>query len=71
MWVEFEVKAQQGMDFFTEGSNIIDSWTRRDGLKFKQHNYGFVHYKDTLFTSQDVNWWTGIMWIIVLFLSAV
>ncbi len=24
-----------------------------------------------LFTLQDVNWWTGVMWIIVMFLSAV
>ncbi len=24
-----------------------------------------------LFTSQDVNWWTEVMWIIVMFLSAV
>ncbi len=24
-----------------------------------------------VFTSQDVNWWTGVMWIIVMFLSAV
>ncbi len=24
-----------------------------------------------LFTSQDVNWWTGAVWIIVMFLSAV
>ncbi len=24
-----------------------------------------------LFTSQDINWWTGVMWIIVMFLSAV
>ncbi len=24
-----------------------------------------------LFTSQDVNWWTGVVWIIVRFLSAV
>ncbi len=24
-----------------------------------------------LFTSQDVNWWTGFMWIIVMFLLAV
>ncbi len=23
------------------------------------------------FTSQDVNWWTGVVWIIVMFLSAV
>ncbi len=25
----------------------------------------------SLFTSQDVNWWTGVVWIIVMFLSAV
>ncbi len=24
-----------------------------------------------LFTSQDINWWTGVVWIIVMFLSAV
>ncbi len=24
-----------------------------------------------LFTSQYVNWWTGVVWIIVMFLSAV
>ncbi len=24
-----------------------------------------------LFTSQDINWWTGVMQIIVMFLSAV
>ncbi len=23
------------------------------------------------FTSQDINWWTGVMWVIVMFLSAV
>ncbi len=22
------------------------------------------------FTSQDINWWTGVVWIIVMFLSA-
>ncbi len=24
-----------------------------------------------IFTLQDINWWTGLVWIIVLFLSAV
>ncbi len=24
-----------------------------------------------LLSSQDVNWWTGVVWIIVMFLSAV
>ncbi len=40
--------------FFTEGSVIMDSY-----FSWKQ-----------LFTSQDINWWTGVVWIIV-FLSAV
>ncbi len=24
-----------------------------------------------ILSSQDINWWTGVMWIIVMFLSAV
>ncbi len=32
----------------------------------------FVSYKNTAFTSQDVDWWTvDYLWIIVMFLSAV
>ncbi len=31
----------------------------------------FVYYKQAAFTSQDINWWTGVVWIIVMFLSAV
>ncbi len=23
------------------------------------------------FVSQDINWWTGVLWIIVMFLSAI
>ncbi len=39
---------------------------RRRGLMLK-HLDGFVSYK----YPQDVNWWTGAMWIIVMFLSSV
>ncbi len=31
----------------------------------------FVSYKHAAFPSQDINWWTGVVWIIVMFLSAV
>ncbi len=32
--------------------------------RFQCLNYAFVSYKRTqLFTSQDVSWWTGVLWI--------
>ncbi len=44
MWVDFDLRGQQGMDFFTGGSVILN-----DGLKmivqFKCLNDGFVSYK--------------------------
>ncbi len=46
---------QQEMDFITGGSIIMDYW-----FTITQ-----------LLSSQDVNWWTGVVWIIVMFLSAV
>ncbi len=45
--------------FFTGGSVIMD--------------YGLSWFitNTQLLSSQDVNWWTGVVWIIVMFLSAV
>ncbi len=43
----------------------------RTHMKLKHLNDGFVSYKHTSFHLQDVNWWTGVAWIIVMFLSAV
>ncbi len=45
---------------------IIDG---SNGLKLKCLIDGFVSYKHTAFTSQDINWWTGVLWIIVMYLS--
>ncbi len=43
-----------------------------DSLKLKSLNDGFVSYKHaSLFTLRNIYWWTGVMWIIVIFLSAV
>ncbi len=58
-----------GDGFFT-GENVIMDYvlsilTMRDILKLKHINDVFVSN-----TSQDVNWWTGVVWIIVMFLSA-
>ncbi len=46
------------------------TWEQR--FEVKHLNDGFVFHANTLFwASQDVNWWTGVVWIIGMFLSAV
>ncbi len=60
------------MHFFTGGSVFMDVvLNRSDGLKFKCLKGEFVYNKHTDVTSPDVNWWIGVVWIIVMFLSAV
>ncbi len=34
-------------------------------------DYGLIFYLFQIWSSPDVNWWTGVVWIIVMFLSAV
>ncbi len=41
---------------------IMEYFGRKQGLKLKQYNDGFLTNMQ-LFTSQDVNWWTGVVWI--------
>ncbi len=58
-------------EFSTWETNI-----RYEGLLFLPEetiwsNNGFVSNKHAVFVSQDINWWTGVVWIIVMFLSAV
>ncbi len=68
---------QKEMDFFTEGSAIMDyglifcSWG--DSLEHFIEIPWCIYDKHTAFgsTIQYVNWWTGVVWIIVIFLSAV
>ncbi len=64
--------------FFIGGNNIMDSyfsWKRWS--KVKNVSMDLFLTNALLFTSQDVNWWTGVvwmkqhLWIIVMFLSAV
>ncbi len=59
--------------FFIGRTNIIDYGllARNNILKWKRLD-GLVSYKHILylFTSQDINWWAGEVWIIAMFLSA-
>ncbi len=73
MWVDFHVRGQQGKDFFTGGSVIVDTYFDQK-QQFKVENIliadsFLINMK--LFASQYINWWTGVVWIIVMFLSAV
>ncbi len=36
---------------------------RSNSLKLKHINDRFVSYGHTVFASQDVNWWTGVVWV--------
>ncbi len=49
------------MHFFTEGSVIMDYGLVKNVLMLDLFQ---------LLSSPDVNWWTGVVWIIVMFLSA-
>ncbi len=42
-----------------------------DGLKLNVLMMNLFIINTQVFTSQDINWWTGAVWIIVMFLSAV
>ncbi len=71
--MDFDVREEREMEFFTGGSINMDYgrvfFTRSNGLKLKHLNDGFVYINIQLLASQDVNWWTGVLWIIVMFLS--
>ncbi len=51
---------------------IMDSkFGQKQGFDVKNVSMDLFLTKLQLFTSQDINWWTGVVWIIVMFLSAV
>ncbi len=60
----FWCEIQQEMHFFTGGSIIMDY-----GLVILVKNILMLDLFQLL-SSPDVNWWTGVVWIIVMFLSA-
>ncbi len=52
------------MDFLTEGSVIMDIWP--EATQFKVKNVLMLDLFLTnlqLLTSQDINWWTEVVWI--------
>ncbi len=55
--VDFDVRGQQEIFSLEEAFFIII-----DCLMSRCHIDGFVSYKQ-FFTSQELNWWTGVMWI--------
>ncbi len=55
MLVDFDVRRQQGMDFFT-GESIIMNYGS-DGLQLQ------CLTNMQLFISQDIKRWTGVLWI--------
>ncbi len=62
MWVDFDNK---GYTFFPGRKRYYGLWIFWPEVKM-------LNLTNTqLFTSQEVNWWTGVVWIIVMFLSAV
>ncbi len=61
----FWCKRQQGMDFITGGSVIMDSYFSQKQW-FEDKNFLLMDLFLTnkqLLASQDVNWWTGVVWI--------
>ncbi len=63
-WVDFNMRDNRRSTFSLEEALlwIMDSY-------FSQ-KWQFVSYKHVAFlSSPDVNWWTGVVWIIVMFLS--
>ncbi len=62
MSVDFDVKGQQGMDFFNWRKRYYELWmdilSRIGGLKLKCLNDGFVSYKHATF-----HFTTGVVWI--------
>ncbi len=65
---------QQGMHFFPGGSIlwIIDYFGQKQQFKVKNALMMDLFLTNMqLLASQDIKWWTGVVWIIVMFLSAV
>ncbi len=64
------MRGQQMMDFFFTGGNAIDSFYDLK-QEFKLF-YSVLFLKNMrLLSSQDINRWTGVLWIIVMSLSDV
>ncbi len=75
MWLDFDVRGQQEHWLSHWRKHYNGLWThissRSNGLKWKCLRDGFASYKYATVHLQDVNWWTGVVWIIVICLSTV
>ncbi len=61
-------------DFSPDSYQMTFHWRKRYyGLWFEVKNIlmNLFLTNTQLLASQDINWWTGVVWIIVMFLSAV
>ncbi len=58
MSVDFNVRGYQGGGLLHWRKRYSALWP--ETIKCLD---GFVSYKCTAFTSQDINWWTGLIWI--------
>ncbi len=65
MWVDFDVRGQEGMDFFSGGSIIMDYRLILVASRGLKHGLMFFFFLKNMqiLSSQDVNWWTGVVWI--------
>ncbi len=61
MSVNFDVRGQQGMDFLLD-EVLLYIMTRRDCLKLKWW-ICFLQTCSFWLHTQDINWWTGVVWI--------
>ncbi len=70
MSVDFDVRGQQWIDFFTGGSiNMNMDWYFSQNQSFKVKNILIDLFLTNMqpFASQNINWWTGVVWFIVMF----
>ncbi len=75
MWLDFDVRDNSGWTFSRGGSVIMGLLWEKVHLLLSL--IWVILVKNILMdlfqllSSPDVNWWTGVVWIIVMFLSAV
>ncbi len=68
MWMDYDVRGQQGMDFFTGGSVIkallwiMDLYfVKKWRFKVKNALMELFLTNMQLLASQHINWWTGVV----------
>ncbi len=74
MWLRFDVRDNNRWTFSLEEALlwIMDSYFgRKLRVEVKKILMDLFLNNTHILSSQDVNWWTGVVWIIVMFLSAV